>query len=50
MNEVIGYVLAVVGIAAFGYFIYTKFQANKARKLSKSSGSGGGSGAGRKLK
>ena len=42
MNEVVGYVLAVTAAAAFGYFLYTRVQASKAKKSG--GGSGGGSG------
>ena len=37
-----GYFIAVVAVAAFGYFIYTKIQAS--RNKPPSSGGGGGSG------
>ena len=45
MNEVVGYVLAVAAVGAFGYFIYTRIQANKNRPRG-SGRSGGGSGGG----
>ncbi len=48
MNEVVGYVLAIAAVVAFGYFVYTRIQANKNKPSG--SGSGGSSGgSGRQL-
>lgn len=40
MNEVVGFVLAVIGVAAILYFIYTRVQANRNKPSSSSSGDG----------
>lgn len=45
MDQVIGYILAIAIVGGFGYFLYTKYQANQERKPGGSNGSDGPDGS-----